>query len=214
MLIVGAGGFAKEVLETLHIRNEIENLVFFDETIASNKKLFDLFNILTNENEVIQHFKHYDNRFTIGLGNPVLRNHMLNRFEKLGGQTTNTISSSAQIGSYDVSIGKGCNILQGAILSNSCKLGIGCIVYYNAIITHDCVIGNFVEVSPSANILGKAIIGDFSRIGSNATILPKVKIGKNVIVAAGAVVTQNVPDNCMVAGVPAQIKKELPPLNL
>ena len=40
-----------------------------------------------------------------------------------------------------------------------------------------------------------------------------MKVGKNVIVAAGAVVTTNVPDNCMVAGVPAQIKKELKPID-
>lgn len=214
MLIVGAGGFAKEVLESFRVRNEIENLVFFDETITSNIKLFDLFNILTNENEVIQYFKNYDNRFTIGIGNPVLRNQMLNRFEKLGGQATATISHSAEIGSYNVIIGKACNVLQGAIISNNCKLGIGCIVYYNAIITHDCVIGDFVEISPAANILGKVKIGDYSRIGANSTILPKLNIGKNVTIAAGAIVTKDVPDNCMVAGVPAQIKKVLPALNL
>lgn len=46
-------------------------------------------------------------------------------------------------------------------------------------------------------------------IGTNVTILPKVKIGSNVIVAAGSVVTKDIPDNCMVAGVPAVVKKEL-----
>jgi bifunctional N-acetylglucosamine-1-phosphate-uridyltransferase/glucosamine-1-phosphate-acetyltransferase GlmU-like protein len=40
-----------------------------------------------------------------------------------------------------------------------------------------------------------------------------VQIGSNVIVAAGAVVTKDVPDNCMVAGVPAIIKKQLNPLS-
>jgi sugar O-acyltransferase (sialic acid O-acetyltransferase NeuD family) len=214
MLIIGAGGFAKEVLETFHERNEIDNLVFFDETVTSNNKLFDLFNILKNEDEVKKYFKNYDNRFTIGTGNPSLRHHLLNRFQKLGGEVISTISTTAEIGSYDIKIGKGCNILQKAIISNSCQLGIGCIVYYNAIITHDCMIGNFVEISPAANILGQVIIGDYSRIGANSTILPKVNIGKNVTIAAGAVVTKDVADNCMVAGVPAQFKKELPALNL
>lgn len=40
-------------------------------------------------------------------------------------------------------------------------------------------------------------------------ILPGVKIGNNVVVAAGAVVTQDIPDNVLVAGVPAKIKKKL-----
>ena len=45
-------------------------------------------------------------------------------------------------------------------------------------------------------------------IGGGSVILPGVKIGDNAIVAAGSVVTQNVPDNTMVAGVPAKVKKE------
>jgi sugar O-acyltransferase (sialic acid O-acetyltransferase NeuD family) len=209
MLIIGAGGFAMEVLETFHARNEIDNLAFFDETITSKSKLFNRFNVLKTEEQVIKYFKNYNNQFTIGIGNPTLRNRMLNRFEILGGNLITTISPSADIGSYEVKIGRGCNILQNAILSNSCEIGIGCIVYYNAIITHDCVIGNFVEISPAASILGKVKIGDYSRIGANATILPKLTIGKNVTIAAGAVVTRDIPDNCMVAGVPAQIKKEI-----
>ena len=42
--------------------------------------------------------------------------------------------------------------------------------------------------------------------------LPNVQIGSNVVIAAGSVVTKNVPDNYMVAGIPAVIKKELPKL--
>lgn len=46
-------------------------------------------------------------------------------------------------------------------------------------------------------------------IGTNATILPGITIGKNSIVGAGAVVTKNVPDNTIVAGVPAKIIKKI-----
>jgi acetyltransferase-like isoleucine patch superfamily enzyme len=46
-------------------------------------------------------------------------------------------------------------------------------------------------------------------LGTNATILPGIKLGKNVIVGAGAVVTKDVRDNTMVAGVPAVVKKNL-----
>jgi len=44
-------------------------------------------------------------------------------------------------------------------------------------------------------------------IGANATILPGVTIGENTIVAAGAVVSKDVPDNVIVGGVPAKIIK-------
>lgn len=52
-------------------------------------------------------------------------------------------------------------------------------------------------------------IGDDVWIGGNVTILPGVSIGNNVIVAAGAVVTKDVPDNCIVGGVPAKVIKPL-----
>ncbi|MBR1692050.1 MAG: sugar O-acetyltransferase, partial [Lachnospiraceae bacterium] len=52
-------------------------------------------------------------------------------------------------------------------------------------------------------------IGNDVWIGGNVTILPGVTIGNNVVVAAGAVVTHDVPDNCLVGGVPAKILKQL-----
>jgi acetyltransferase-like isoleucine patch superfamily enzyme len=52
-------------------------------------------------------------------------------------------------------------------------------------------------------------IGENVWIGSNATILPGVTIGDNSVVAAGAVVTKDVPKNTVVAGVPAKLVKEI-----
>lgn len=52
-------------------------------------------------------------------------------------------------------------------------------------------------------------IGDDVWIGGNATILPGVTIGSNVVVAAGAVVTRDVPDSALVGGVPAKVLREL-----
>ncbi|TCP21489.1 acetyltransferase-like isoleucine patch superfamily enzyme [Scopulibacillus darangshiensis] len=53
------------------------------------------------------------------------------------------------------------------------------------------------------------IIGENVWIGSNATILPGVTIGDNSVVAAGAVVTKDVPENIVVAGVPAKAVKKV-----
>ena len=52
-------------------------------------------------------------------------------------------------------------------------------------------------------------IGNDVWIGGNVTILPGVTIGNNVVVAAGAVVTKDIPDNTLVAGVPARPIKQL-----
>ena len=54
----------------------------------------------------------------------------------------------------------------------------------------------------------KTLIRKGATIGSNATLLPVI-VGKNSVVAAGSVVTTDVPDNCIVAGNPAKIIKKL-----
>ena len=55
-------------------------------------------------------------------------------------------------------------------------------------------------------------IGNDVWIGGNATILPGVRIGSNVVIAAGAVVDKDIPDNCVAGGVPAKVIKLLPAL--
>jgi len=55
----------------------------------------------------------------------------------------------------------------------------------------------------------QVVIGDDVWIGTNAVILPGVTVGCHSVVAAGAVVTKDVPDHSLVAGVPAKIIKEI-----
>ena len=52
-------------------------------------------------------------------------------------------------------------------------------------------------------------IGNDVWIGGNVTIMPGLTIGNNVVIAAGAVVTKDVPDNSLVAGVPAKKVRDL-----
>ena len=211
MLIIGAKGFAKEVLEVLHQLNQLDSVVFYDDvTIDIQEQLYGKFPVLKSIEEAAAHFQSVDNRFAIGIGNPVLRKIVATKFEKIGGVLTSTISPFATIGNFGNVIGNGCNIMAGAIISNDVTIGNGCIVYFNAILSHDCIVGNFVEISPNATLLGRCVIGSYTQIGANATILPNISIGQNVIVGAGSVVTKDIPDNCLVVGVPAKIIKELP----
>jgi sugar O-acyltransferase (sialic acid O-acetyltransferase NeuD family) len=213
MLIVGAKGFAKEVLEVLHQLDQIENIVFYDDVNNNVPEfLFKKFKVLTTFDQSKIYFNNVDPRFTIGIGNPILRKKLYDKFSSIGGLFTSTISPQASLGSYEVSIGIGTNILAGALFSNSTQMGIGGIVYYNSIITHDCIIEDFVEISPNATVLGRVKIDSYTHIGASATILSDVNIGKNVIIGAGSVVTKDVPDNCVVVGIPAKIIKKIEPL--
>lgn len=213
MLIVGAKGFAKEVLEVVHQLNDLGNLVFYDDVNTDiPEKLFGRFPVLRNLQEVANYFKTSDSRFTIGIGSPVLRKKLFDMFQSIGGEFTSTISPLARIGNYGNTIEEGCNIMTGTVITSDIVIRKGVLINLNCTIGHDSVIGNFVEISPGVHVSGNCVIGDYSVLGTNATVLPKVTIGKNVIVGAGSVVTKNVPDNCLVVGVPAIIKKELIPL--
>ncbi|MBU0941568.1 MAG: acetyltransferase [Bacteroidetes bacterium] len=206
MLIIGAKGFAKEILEICKENNKLKNLVFYDDISEDIEiKLYGEFQIIKTLEEAKEYFKDIDNQFSIGLGNPKLRELMYSKFISIGGKITNTISNRSMISTFDVEINSGCNILSGVNISNGVKIGIGCIIHYNVNVTHDCKIGDFVEISPSANLLGHVTIGNFTHIGSNVTILPNIKIGNNVTIGAGAVVSKDIPDNTVALGIPAKI---------
>jgi len=208
MLVVGAKGFAKEILQIL-LNNNYNNQIAFYDDIHKNDLLFDKYQILKNDFEVQVFLKENNYLFTIGIGNPLLRNKMHKKIIKLGGKLISTICNNTDIGHYDVNIQNGCNILSGVKISNSVTIGICCLIYYNSIIAHDVILGDFLEISPSVTILGHVKISDFVQIGANATILPNISIGNNSIIGAGSVVTKNIPDNVLVVGTPAKIIKYL-----
>ncbi len=72
---------------------------------------------------------------------------------------------------------------------------------------------NFKDISLPIKEQGynasKVIIKQGSWIGINSVIMPGVTVGKNSVVAAGAIVTKDVPDYCVVAGIPAKVIKKL-----
>jgi acetyltransferase-like isoleucine patch superfamily enzyme len=84
-------------------------------------------------------------------------------------------------------------------------IGAGSIISWDVEIRdsdiHNINRGGFVVSKPIE-------IGSDVWIGSRATILKGVKIGNGSVIATGAVVTQDVPENCLVAGVPARIIRE------
>lgn len=214
MLIVGAKGFAKEVLEILYQNNQTDNLVFYDDVNDDTPKdLYGQFKILKDINEAEAYFKMVDNRFTIGIGNPVLREKMFEKFAAIGGIFSSTISPFAKIGNFGNQIDLGCNIMTGTVITNDVVIKTGTLINLNCTVGHDSIIEEFVEMSPGVHVSGNCHIGSYSVLGTNVTVLPKVNIGSNVIVGAGSVVTKDVPDNCVVVGIPAKIIKNLGPLN-
>jgi sugar O-acyltransferase (sialic acid O-acetyltransferase NeuD family) len=205
MVIIGAKGFAKEVLEVL-TQNEfpLNNIFFFDNISNDNTDLlFNKFKIIRTEKDLKEVFL-FDNTFCLGIGNPNIRYRMSNLIVSYGGALCSTISPKSSIGHYNVNLSTGLNIMTGSILTNDIVVGEGALINLNCTIGHDCIIGQYVEMSPGVHVSGNCKIGDFCSLGTNCTILPGITLGDNVIVGAGAVVTKDVESNRTVKGIPAK----------
>jgi len=215
MLVIGAKGFAKEILEVLHQLKMTEGTVFYDDVndFLPEDKVHDLFPILKKMSEARNYFSTHDSKFTIGIGNPILRKKIKDQFENIGGEFTSLISPFAKIGHYGNVIAKGCNIMTGSVITSNVKLHTGVLINLNCTIGHDSELGCFVELSPGVSISGNCNIGDYANIGTNATVLPNVTVGKNVVIGAGAVVTKDIPDNSVAVGIPAKIIKQRSQIN-
>ncbi|WP_042147819.1 sugar O-acetyltransferase [Paucisalibacillus sp. EB02] len=89
----------------------------------------------------------------------------------------------------------------GITVGNGSMIGMNVTI---ATLNHGLPLETRNTTSPSPVVIGENVW-----IGSNATILPGVTIGDNSVVAAGAVVTKDVPENTVVAGVPAKVIKKV-----
>lgn len=107
-------------------------------------------------------------------------------------------------------------LLYNSKIPSSCVIGKGSFFSYGGIgvVLHArCKIGDNVDIGTNVTIGGRSghyevpIIGDNVYIATGAKILGPIKIGNNVTIGANAVVINDVPDNVVVAGIPAKIIK-------
>lgn len=114
--------------------------------------------------------------------------------------------------SVGVQVGNGCRLINVSLGSEPWLIKLGDHVSASDVsfITHDGGVWVFRDELPDIELLAPIVIGNNVFIGSGTIILPGVSIGDNVVIAAGAVVSRDVPAECVAAGVPA---KPVSPLN-
>ena len=117
-------------------------------------------------------------------------------------------------------IGENCSLGQNVNIGNNVKIGNGVRIQNNVSVYEGVEIEDNVFLGPSCvftNVLmpradrpvnkkyEKTLVREGASIGANSTIVCGHTIGKHALVGAGAVVTKDVPDYAIVAGVPAKI---------
>ena len=113
-------------------------------------------------------------------------------------------------GHHNVIIGDRCALNHGVMIMarGGVKLGNDVVISPGVILTTDSL-DNSIKALPRVHTSKPIVIKDGAWIGSRAILLPGVTVGCNAVIAAGSIVREDVPENALVAGVPAKIKKKI-----
>lgn len=205
MVILGAKGFAVELLSSLSWEGTDGSLVFFDNISDEvSAMLHNRFLVIRTWEDLQKYFRTNEREFLVGIGGTHLREQILSRAVESGGHLLTYISKHAFVGKYGNEIGPGSCIMPTAMVTGNARIGKGVLINKAAVVSHDAVIGDYCDISPGAKILGHGMVGAYSEIGANAVVLPRVTVGSNCKIGAGAVVTNDIPDNSVYAGIPAR----------
>lgn len=195
VMVFGGGGHAKVVIDCI-LEQEAEVIGVID-----NKYQGTLFGI--HKYEAYGPSIAPDARIIVAIGDNGIR-------KQIAGNITHEFTSAIH-GSSSVSrfskIGRGCMILHHAVVQAGARIGNHVILNTGSQVDHDCDLSDFVHVAPGATLCGTVTVGEGTLIGAGATVLPGVKIGAWVTVGAGAVVTADIEDRMVVAGIPARKMK-------
>lgn len=207
--ILGASGFAKEILWLLKENNRITKewniLGFIDNSFPENMSNIAGYKVIGNDEWLLN----YEEQIYVvcGIGNSNLRAKIVQKLK----DKENIVFPSI--------------ISKGVVLSDSVKLGIGCIICTNSILTVDIILGDFVTINldctvghdavledfttlhPSVNVSGNVRIQSKTEIGTGTHIIQGINIGQNSKVGAGSVVVRDIPSYSIAVGNPAKVIK-------
>lgn len=202
IVIVGAGGHGREVLDTAlnDAFHRYEVLGFVSDTEPDARRLEAAGAPWLGPIERLQEL---DAQFVIAVGDGSVRRDLDARITGWG-RSPATLWHRTAHRARDVVVNEGTVVLANATVTSSVRLGRHVHVNLNATVAHDCELADFVTVNPGANLNGAVVVGDGATIGSGAVIRQGITIGPGAVVGAGAVVTRDVPPGTTVIGVPAR----------
>ena len=207
VVIIGAGGFGREVLETIQQTKEFRVLGFLDDNTKLSKcngyKIIGKINWLHRRDKYLAPLG-----VVICIGDPKTRELIVSKIRKIKNIWFPKIIHPS------VYVPKSTIIEDGVIIQNNCYIScnvkikefahINCL----SIIGHDSIIGHFVTLSPGSKIMGNVILGDRVFFGVNASTTRGIKIDDDSIIGGASFVLDNVPKKSCYYGSPATFKRK------
>jgi sugar O-acyltransferase (sialic acid O-acetyltransferase NeuD family) len=208
IVVIGAGGFGREVLELIDDINSAERMSqwqvvgVLDDGSPDEELLAQLETAHLGTVESIQQLD-ADVAHVIAIGSCAVRAAIDARCVVWGRQPATLVHPTAVVGRRSVQIGEGSILCAHSSATTNVRLGRHVHLNPHASIGHDSVVGDHVTLTPQVAIAGQVRIDHEVFVGSGARINPGVAVGAGSLIGAGAVVIRDVGSGETVAGVPA-----------
>lgn len=207
LILMGAGGHAKVVLEAILARNPDRRVVILDDDpeavnhLVLGLKVSGTREWLSSNGAGVP--------AALGIGDNKARLSLLDWLSTKG-RTVETIIHPSAIVGPTVEIGDGAFLAAGSIATAEARVGPAAILNTGCSVDHDCVIGEGAHIGPGVHLCGNVEVGARSLIGVGSAVRPGIRIGSDVVVGAGSTVVGDIPDGVTFAGCPARpLKSEV-----
>ena len=174
LLIVGAGGFGRVVLE--HARKNFR-CFFIDDHQECPVDGTEIIGKISDLPTLAVSYKN----LTVAIGNNQLRQQVFQEAEKLGYVFPNIICSSVYVSPH-AEVGHGCIILNNAVIQNGAHCGNGVIINPGVELHHDSFVDDYSLIYTNSVIRSLAVVGKRAWIDSNITIGTGLKISDDEVV--------------------------------
>ena len=194
MLVYGAGGHGRSLVELLRLLPGYQVEGFVDDGIDQHESLLGL-KVLGGRDALQQLFNQGITLAVNGVGgisNPAIRREVFELLNGIGYFCPTLIHPTAFLEATAM-LSDGVQVFPLAYVGSQVRIGFGSIINTGVIISHDCVLGELVNLSPGATLAGGVEVGAGALVGMRATINLNVKVGSGARIGNGATVKADVP---------------------